>query len=114
MKWLDELPLAIKILIWVFLGFCCLMLLSAVFASISHVSANPIDPILSMLPMLLLFAVLYAIWAAPIAIASYRSHPNTMAIAVLDILLGWTCIFWVLALVWSCTSAAQRGYYAER
>ncbi|MGH7813208.1 MAG: superinfection immunity protein [Candidatus Binataceae bacterium] len=38
--------------------------------------------------------------------ASYREHRNAKAIWALDILLGWTFIGWVVALVWALTSPA--------
>lgn len=40
----------------------------------------------------------------PTIIAGCRSMPNTMAIFLLNLFLGWTLIGWVAALVWSATS----------
>jgi hypothetical protein len=37
----------------------------------------------------------------PLAIALWRSHPKTTNIFLLNLLLGWTVIGWVIALVWS-------------
>lgn len=49
-----------------------------------------------------------AIWAAAIALyflpawnANRRNKKNTNAIALLNLLLGWTIIGWVVALIWS-------------
>jgi hypothetical protein len=47
---------------------------------------------------------LLAIYMLPTLVAWFRRHRQTMAIAVLNIFLGWTGIFWVAALVWACTS----------
>jgi hypothetical protein len=44
----------------------------------------------------------------PTAIAVMRGHPNGAAIFILNLLLGWTFIGWVAALVWSFT-AIHRG-----
>lgn len=40
----------------------------------------------------------------PSFIAGMRKHQNTAAIVILNILLGWTFIGWVIALVWSFTA----------
>lgn len=49
--------------------------------------------------------------ALPIVIAAMRGHPNTAAIAAVTILLGWTGIGWIAALIWSFTAIdADRRY----
>lgn len=48
--------------------------------------------------ILILLAFIYFI---PTAIASGRSHPNTLAIFLLNLTLGWTLIGWVASLIWS-------------
>jgi hypothetical protein len=40
----------------------------------------------------------------PWFIAMGRDHHQRSAIAVLNLLAGWTLIGWVVALVWSCTA----------
>jgi RsiW-degrading membrane proteinase PrsW (M82 family) len=40
-------------------------------------------------------------YCLPAIIASRRKHPNTTSITLLTLLLGWTLIGWVVALVWS-------------
>jgi hypothetical protein len=37
----------------------------------------------------------------PCIVAAYRKKRNTVAIAVLNLFLGWTVIGWVVALVWA-------------
>ena len=49
-----------------------------------------------------------AIYLLPVSIAASRSHPNTMAIAALNILLGWTMLGWVASLVWALTAVDRR------
>jgi hypothetical protein len=56
-------------------------------------------------PMLTTLAVLYFV---PLIVALYRRHHNTLAIFVLDLLLGWTVVGWVAALVWACTASTRR------
>lgn len=60
-----------------------------------------------MVGMLLLFmgAFLYLV---PALVAAYRSHPNLTAIGVLNVLLGWTFVGWVVALVWASTAVDNK------
>jgi hypothetical protein len=44
----------------------------------------------------------------PTIVAGQRGHQNTAAIAVLNLLLGWTFIVWVIALVWAMTAVDRR------
>ena len=39
----------------------------------------------------------------PAILAKLRYPRNTAAIFVLDLLLGWTALGWIIALVWACT-----------
>ena len=50
--------------------------------------------------VLFLAAVIYFI---PLILAATESRPNTAAIGALNLLLGWTFIGWVIALVWAMT-----------
>ena len=52
---------------------------------------------------LLLLAVLVCAYFLPWIVATVRDHHNRGAIAVLNLLLGWTFLGWVIALVWACT-----------
>jgi hypothetical protein len=49
---------------------------------------------------LLVLLILIAIYFAPSMVASQRHHPATATFA-LNVLLGWTFIGWVMALVWA-------------
>lgn len=64
---------------------------------------------------LLLLASLAVIYVVPALVAYNRHHHQRAAIAVLNILAGWTAVGWVIALVWAATAvrteapaAAQR------
>lgn len=52
----------------------------------------------------------------PWMVAVYRDHPNQLAIFVLCLFLGWTCLGWVIALVWACTAvpSSYRSSYRYR
>lgn len=53
------------------------------------------------LVVLLLFLTFYFL---PFVIAMMRGRPNTGAIFVLNLLLGWTLVGWVVALVWAMST----------
>lgn len=55
---------------------------------------------------IILAAVVYLL---PALIASYRGHQDTAAIALLTILLGWSFIGWIIALVWSLSAVRPSG-----
>lgn len=48
-----------------------------------------------------------AIYLLPAIVASKRNHTNRGSILVLNLLLGWTFIGWVAALVWAFTSSVD-------
>lgn len=50
-------------------------------------------------------AVLF--YFSPALIAENREHPNAEAIAVLNLLLGWTVLGWIIAMVWAHTSNSR-------
>jgi hypothetical protein len=47
--------------------------------------------------------VIGAAYFLPTIVAPRRGHHQTMAISVLNLLLGWTVLGWIAALVWACT-----------
>jgi hypothetical protein len=55
-------------------------------------------------PLWIVAALLYFI---PAVVAVRRHHRQRLAITVLNVLLGWTLIGWVVALVWACTADTQ-------
>jgi Superinfection immunity protein len=48
----------------------------------------------------------------PTLVAKSRNHPNTLAIFLVNLFLGWTFVGWVVALVWACTRPARPVFYA--
>jgi hypothetical protein len=57
---------------------------------------------------LLALLLVAGVYLLPTLIAMLRMRDNTMAIFALNLFLGWTLIFWVLALVWSLTKSQAR------
>ena len=54
---------------------------------------------------MVLFGISYFI---PTGVAGMRGHPNSVAIFVLNLFLGWTGIGWVVALVWACMAIEKK------
>ena len=50
---------------------------------------------------------LLALYFLPSVVAGIRNHHNGAAIATLNLLLGWTVLGWIAALVWSLTATRQ-------
>lgn len=62
-------------------------------------------------PMELLgLAALAIVYCLPLVVAAGRDHPQTMAIGILNLLLGWTGLGWIGALVWACTAIQPARY----
>lgn len=55
--------------------------------------------------ILLISALVYFL---PTVIALARGHHNGFAIFLTNLLLGWTLIGWVIALIWSVTASERR------
>jgi uncharacterized membrane protein len=51
----------------------------------------------------------------PTIIAMFRRHSNSLAIGAINLLLGWTVISWVSALVWSLTdnTLSKEEYWGK-
>lgn len=52
----------------------------------------------------ILLVISIVLYLLPAIIASIRAHKNSTAIWVLTVILGWTGLGWVVALVWSFTN----------
>jgi len=60
------------------------------------------------MPELLLYALAVLIYLLPWIIAAVRNHANLAPIALVNILLGWTLLGWIVALIWSATDNVVR------
>lgn len=56
----------------------------------------------------ILLVISIILYLLPGIIASVRTHKNSTAIWVLTVILGWTGLGWVVALVWSFTNQNDR------
>jgi hypothetical protein len=55
-----------------------------------------------------LILVLVMFYFTPSAVAAHRAHKNFKAIIALNVLLGWTTLGWIGALVWALTANTER------
>jgi hypothetical protein len=53
----------------------------------------------------------FVFYLIPTGIAVLRNHPNGVPIFVVNLLLGWICIGWIVALVWSLTAMDESKHY---
>jgi hypothetical protein len=57
---------------------------------------------------LLLIGLILSGYFLPTIVAFYRGHDNRVGIMLLNLLLGWTCLGWIGALIWSVLSMTTR------
>ena len=50
----------------------------------------------------------FALYWLPTIIALVRHAPSAPGIALLNFFLGWTGIFWIIALIWALTSVPTQ------
>lgn len=59
------------------------------------------------LAAILVMLFVLAIYLIPTIIAFARGHASKWGIGVLNIVLGWSLVFWVVALIWSLSNKGQ-------
>lgn len=52
--------------------------------------------------------VLIIVYFIPVVVASSRNHRSTGAIFLVNLLLGWSIIGWLWALIWASTGNVER------
>lgn len=60
----------------------------------------------------LIFSLL--VYVLPMIVALIRGHRQTLAISVTNVVLGWTIIGWIVALIWSCTAYTKKNDHSLR
>jgi len=64
---------------------------------------------------LLLTALLWImIYFLPYLIAQSRHHQSAIGIFILNFLLGWTVLFWIISLVWACSATHAQVIYVPQ
>ena len=64
--------------------------------------------------LIALIILITALYFLPLIIAAYRNHQNILGIGLLNLLLGWSLVGWVGALVWSVMADPIHVRYAKR
>lgn len=64
--------------------------------------------VFKLLVFLIVLAILGALYLIPSIIAVKRSHHNRAPIMIVNILLGWSFIGWVVALAWSLSQTPSK------
>ncbi len=54
--------------------------------------------------LMFLLAITLGMYFLPSIVAGVRGHQSTAAIFVLNLLLGWSVVGWIVALVWSISA----------
>jgi hypothetical protein len=62
---------------------------------------------MSILPGLFVRAFAGFFYFIPSIVAKGRHHRQSLAVFILNLFLGWTCLGWVIALVWACTAVTR-------
>jgi hypothetical protein len=62
---------------------------------------------MSIIPGLFMLAFVGALYFLPSIVAKSRQHQQSLAVFILNLFLGWTCLGWILSLVWACTAVTQ-------
>ena len=62
---------------------------------------------IALILLLFVFTVFVAVYVLPAIVASKRRHRHRRTILVINLLLGWTTIGWIVAMVWAFTSDVE-------
>lgn len=54
---------------------------------------------------LITLIIILSIYFLPTLVGAIRGHRQTLAIFMTNLLLGWTALGWVAALIWACTTS---------
>jgi hypothetical protein len=73
-------------------------------------SSPAVDPTHLLLGLACFSFVVLFLYFVPTLIAIGREHHDAAAIALVNLLLGWSFLGWLVALVWSFTAVERRRY----
>jgi hypothetical protein len=74
-------------------------------------SEDPVAAFASIVVFLIMCLLGLVFYFLPTVIAVLRGHPNVMPIFLVNFLLGWICLGWIIALIWSVTAIDSNKHY---
>jgi hypothetical protein len=74
-------------------------------------SEDPVAAFVSIVVLLIMCLLGLVCYVLPTDIAVLRGHPNVMPIFLVNFLLGWICLGWIIALIWSVTAIDSNKHY---
>lgn len=63
--------------------------------------------------LMVAFTLMLGVYVLPVLLAWVMASPHRVAITMLDLLLGWTIIGWLAALIWALTSGREGSFDEE-
>ncbi len=63
--------------------------------------------------LMVAFTLMLGVYVLPALLAWVMASPHRVAITMLDLLLGWTIIGWLAALIWALTSGREGSFDEE-
>lgn len=94
----------VTVIVFMFLGILLATLFSGLFGTLFMFS----------FAIMAVFAAI-VVYFLPLLIASVRKHPHALAIALINIFLGWCLPFWIIALIWSLDwHVAVKNWYENK
>ena len=59
------------------------------------------------------FSLIFALFAlsiyfVPTIIAFFNNSKNALGVFVINLMFGWTVLFWVVAFIWACASGREK------
>lgn len=66
---------------------------------------DAVSAIVGLVLVVFFIGITGAAYFFPTLVAYLRKHPQTLAIGLLNLFLGWTFLGWVAALIWSVTES---------
>lgn len=65
------------------------------------------------LPELIILVAIFIVYFMPWCIAMLREHDRRFMIGLLNLLLGWTLIGWLIAFLWAAAGKTKTGHEQE-
>ena len=64
---------------------------------------------ISIVHWMVLLAITFPIYIAPSLVALGRKHEQLAMVVVINVLLGWTGLGWLIALIWAAVGKSKRA-----